>query len=335
MKALNAFIERCVARGLDQSAVDLALRHVRELDLYLLSSGFSLDRAELSKVEDFVERRLGGGEDCASLILSLARYFDLSDQSAVAVRLLARLLPIGVLPAMAERLAGLHGPEVRDRVMRGVVVPAPGSAPERYPEATALFTRALLEELGTEEAHRVLAWNVHGIPAQAFADEADRLRELGSVDAWLADYHGRQVEILARHAADGTLWYEQRITPAVVDFVRGNQELLSGRRVGDAIFQTKIPYDPDSYLKSVDLLERRRLACHCPLASSGISERASVVPSAWCSCSAGYEKFRFDVAFGKETSARVVQSVLDGSDICRYAVTLPEGLPVPWSPAGR
>lgn len=335
MKAINAFIERCVARGLDQAAVDLAVRQVRELDLFLLAYGSSIDGADLEQVEDFVERRLGGGEDCASLILSFARYFDLSGQAAVAVRLLARLLPIGVLPAMAERLASLHGPEVRDRVMRGVDIPPPGSAPERYPEATALFTAALLAELGAEGAHRVLAWNVHGIPAQAFAGEAERLRELGSIDAWLADYHRRQVEILARHAADGTLWYEQKITPAVVEFVRGDQELLSGRRVGDTIYQTKIPYDPDAYLRSDDPLERRRLACHCPLAAAGIGEGGSAVPAAWCSCSAGYEKFRFDVVFGKETSARVIRSALDGSDICRYAVTIPEGLKVPWGEGGR
>ncbi|MBU0935778.1 MAG: hypothetical protein KKI09_15305 [Spirochaetes bacterium] len=331
MKHKTAFTERCAARGLDQAAIDDALRLLSNIDQALQTAGSSLDQASLPLVEQQTEIRLASVPDGAAMIMALARYFVVSNQDALSIRMLAYLLPIGVLPAMAERLTSLHGKEVHDRVMQGVHIPPVGSAPEKYPEATRLFTEQLVAELGAEEAHRVLAWNVHGIPAQAFAGESERLLELGSIDAWLADYHRRQVDILAKHAADGTLWYEQKITPAVVDFVRGNQELLSGRRIDDKIYQTKIPYNPDRYLTSNDKLERRKLACHCPLAAAGISETGSAVPAAWCSCSAGYEKFRFDVVFGRETSAAVLQSALDGSEICRYAVTIPERLPVPWA----
>lgn len=329
MQYQAAFIKRCIDRGMDEKTINGAIDLLNRLDLAQRKARSSIDQASLPVVELFIEAELASGIDGADLILALARYFAVSNQNEHSIRMLARLLPIGVLPAMASRLATLHGKEVHDKVMHGINIPALGSAPEQYIMATANFTSQLVAELGLEAAHKVLAWNVHGIAAQAFAGERERLLELGCLDAWLHDYHRRQVDILSRHAADGSLWYEQRITPAVVEFVRGNQELLSGRREGNMIYQTKIPYDPDRYLRSTDRLERRRLACHCPLAAAGITETGSTVPAPWCSCSAGYEKFRFDVVFGVETEAAVLQSVLDGSDICRYAVKIPEGLPVP------
>jgi hypothetical protein len=220
----------------------------------------------------------------------------------------------------------LEGDGIVSRVLDGIVFPPPGTPPESYPAAAEPFVRALVREIGVGRAERVLTWNVHGIPASAFAPERERLLELGSIDTWLLDYHERQVRVLARHAEEGTLWFEQKITPSVVEFVRTHPEVQGGVRDGDDIYVTKIPYDPDRYLKSSDPLERRRLACHCPLAASSITTNGAGVPAAWCACSAGFVKFMFDVVFGQETEARVVSSVLGGEDVCRFAIRIPEAM---------
>ncbi len=195
---------------------------------------------------------------------------------------------------------------------------------ETYPEAAARFVRGLEAELGTAKAERLLAWNVHGLSAAPFLEERSRLRELGSIDDWLADYHRRQVAALRARAADGQPWFEQDITAEVADFVELNQEILGGVRRGDQIFVTKIPYAPTRYLAARDRLERRRLACHCPLAASSIDEGGAGVPPLWCNCSAGYVKFRFDVVFGRETEASVIGSALAGEELCRFAIRIPE-----------
>jgi len=249
-----------------------------------------------------------------------------SGNETAAIRMLAYLLPVGILPAMAGRLRMLEGDEKASRVLEGITFPPTGDPPEAYPAATERFVKSLVRELGAERAERVLTWNVHGIPVSAFAAEREKLAALGSVDAWLRDYHERQVVTLARHAADGTLWFEQKITPAVVEYVRQHPEVQGGVRDGDSIYVTKIPYDPDRYLKTTDPLEKRRLACHCPLAASSITGRGAQVPAAWCACSAGYTKFLFDVAFGQETKAKVVSSVLAGDDVCRFAIVIPESV---------
>ncbi len=323
----SEFMARCAARGLDEAATARAVTVVAVLEQSAAGPGGTLADAEPASVERHVARLVETGTADESTLMAMARYFAVIKNEQLAIRLLAYLLPVGVLPAMAGRLRELEGDAIADRVLAGLSFPPTGAAPEAYPAATTDFVTALVRELGAERAERVLDWNVHGIPVSAFAPERERLLELGSVDAWLGDYHERQVAELARHAADGTLWYEQKITGAVVEFVRSHPEVQGGVRVGDTIFVTKIPYDPDRYLRETDPLEKRRLACHCPLAASSITENGAGVPAAWCACSAGYTKFMFDVAFGEPTKATVISSVLAGDPVCRFAIRVPASVP--------
>ena len=315
--------ERCRVRGLDAAAIDAAVAAVEALEADTLDGDGSPASITLARVERHIASLTALGQADPSTLVSLARYFVVAGIDAIAIRLLAYLSPVGVLPAMAERLCALEGEAVRDRVMARVAIPAPGSPPETYPPSTAAFVRALEEELGAARARRVLMWNVHGVPVEAFAEERERYLAAASVDEWLTGFHERQVAVLARHAADGTLWYEQKITPRVVDYVRGDPEILGGVRDGDCILVTKIPCDPDRFLRTDDPIEKRRLACHCPLAASSISAMGGDVPAIWCSCSAGYEKFLFDVVFGEETEAEVLESVLAGDGRCRFSIKMP------------
>jgi len=326
--------ERCATRGLDEAGISRAIESVGalEAETEMARAGLALASSPLALVEAHVAKLVARDEATDERILALARYFAVSGglgaigAEAIAIRLLAYLLPVGVLPSMAKRLAELEGNAVRDRVMAKVVVPPQGSPPEAYPVATKAFASALEAELGAQKARRVLAWNVHGIPAAAFAEERERFLAAPSIEAWLVGFHTRQVAVLEKHAKEGTLWFEQKITPRVVEFVRESPEILGGVRIGDHIFATKIPYDPDRWLVSEDPLERRRLACHCPLAASTIGAKDAKVPPIWCACSAGFEKFMFDMVFGEETECEVLESVLDGSGRCRFSISIPESV---------
>jgi len=123
---------------------------------------------------------------------------------------------------------------------------------------------------------------------------------------------------------ENRIWFEQQITEPVVEFVRKNQEILSGVREGDKIYVTKIPYDPDRFLRERDPQKKRYYACHCPLARESLRSGPSDIPTLWCTCSAGFEKVMFDAIFGEPAEAEVLETVLSGSDLCRFSVTIPE-----------
>lgn len=323
MRREREYRERCATRGLSLEAIDQSVSDLLALEAELGGEGSDLDAAPLEAVEARLARLVAEGACPEARITAIARYFLVAGVNDAAIRLLSYLLPIGVLPSMADRLLAIEGKEIRDRVMAGVEVPPPGSPPEAYPPPTAVFVRALERELGPVSARRVLTCNVHGVPASSFAAEREAFLAAPSAEAWAAGYHARQVAVLERHVASGELWFEQRITRRVVDFVRDSPEILGAVREGEFLMTTKIPYDPDRYLSSKDPVERRRLACHCPLAASSITAGGAGVPASWCACSAGYEKALFDAVFGQETEVRMVESVLGGSDRCRFAVSLP------------
>jgi len=327
--------QRCASRGLGEAATEAALEVVRDLAAEEGGPDGWLGNVGPAAVESFIARRVEAGRAGEDALVSLARYFlvlaaadrgSAESANSVTTLLYSYISPIGILPAMSGRLASLHGEDVRSRVVSDIAFPVPGSPPRAYAAPTAAFVAALERELGAGAAHRVLAWNVHGVPPEAFAAERAFFLAAPSIQAWLDGYHLRQVSVLEGHAADGSLWFEQRITRRVVEFVRENPEILGGVVEGDRVLMTKIPYDPDRFLGSRDRLERRRLACHCPLAASSITESHAGVASLWCSCSAGYEKFLLDVAFGEETRAEVLESVLGGDERCRFAVAIPPGL---------
>lgn len=322
------FRERCALRGLAGVDIDRAVAWVRQLVEEAAGYDGGLSSAPPETFKRFASLDARSGADAQDRLLAYARYCYVIGRDDLAIWLSSLLLPIGVLPAVAERLAALEGEELRDQVFRGVEIPPPGSLPEAYPAPTAMVVSRIEAALPPERAYRVLCQNVHRVPDAAFAAEKEAFGKAASIDEWLAGWHARQVAVLESHAADGTLWYEQHITQAVVDFVRANQEVLGGRREGNRVYLTKIPYDPDRWLASADPLERRRLACHCPLAASSITTRGALVSPAWCACSAGYEKRILDVVFGlaergAETESEVLESVLGGAERCRFAVVIP------------
>jgi len=125
--------------------------------------------------------------------------------------------------------------------------------------------------------------------------------------------------------AKGGLWYEQEITMEVIEFVKGNQEVLSAVRDGDRLYITKIPYSPKNWLKETDPVMKRCHACHCSLARAAITTGEPEIPLDWCYSSGGYEKLMFDLAFEEETEIEVLESALAGDYRCRFRVKIPEG----------
>jgi hypothetical protein len=124
---------------------------------------------------------------------------------------------------------------------------------------------------------------------------------------------------------EGKLFYESEITPQIVEFVRSNQEILSGVRRGDRIYTTKFPYAPKNYLSETDRRMKRYYACHCPLARESILRDEPRISPIWCYCSGGFEKFLFDVIFDEPVEVETLESVLRGDLRCRFVIKIPQG----------
>jgi hypothetical protein len=92
---------------------------------------------------------------------------------------------------------------------------------------------------------------------------------------------------------------------------------------GNVIYVTKIPYMAKKYLHENNERMKRYYACHCTWVREAIKSGMEISPE-FCNCSAGFEKRLWDVIFGRPVKADVLQTVLKGDTICRFAIHIPQ-----------
>jgi len=317
------FTEYLAERGVGPEQVGAAVDAVEEATACFEAEGKKLAEASVEDFKGHVQRLMDEGRNTEDTMVGLARYVYFLDMKEAWIYFAAILGGRNILPSIAERLEEIAGKEAKDRVFSMVKAPPLGSMPAAYCEATKSLMDALDNELSPEVYLRVLAGNHHRVNPDNFMKHKKWLEELGSVDAWLKKMHGEAVAELEQYLREDKVWYEQVITPEIVEHVKGNQEVLAGVREGEWIYNTKFPYSPAEYLEETDPHMKRYYMCHCPMAREAVLAGSPEIPADWCYCSAGYGKLRYDVAFGVETEAEVLQSVLDGSDTCRFRIRIP------------
>ncbi|MBN2503838.1 MAG: hypothetical protein JXB20_00670 [Bacilli bacterium] len=297
---------------------------LKDFEEYLRKIGVDkpLSQIEYKTLDEYVSELIRTKRNTLENFLILLRYFHVISNQDNYIYLLRYLGGLDVLENIIARFRRLHGQTSKIEALQGYTLPLLGTSPQKLPE----FVNELMDRLRTvlddEEVAEVLAGNNHGVSKLAFVQDKLLYEQSADIDEFLVRLHQNKVEMLAKHAREHTVWFEQKIDDEAVEYVRGNQELLSAVRVGNELFVTKTPYDFHGYLHAKDPIEKRYQACHCPFARETIKSSKVDVPASWCNCSAGFTKFPFEVIFDKKLPVKVLASVLDGDEICRFAISL-------------
>lgn len=316
------FVRYLEQRGSSPDEREAAIAAIGEFEEFLLRRSETLESATTEAISDYVSELIDKGQNSIECLLALARYAYLINNHALYVYLVGVVGGYTVLPSLAARTAEIAGEATRDTVFAGLKIPPLGSAQNRYPGVTQEMIDRLRSCLPEETCKDILAGNHHQVPVEKFEAYHQAYRESG-VDGLLRFRHESLVSDLQAHARNGKPWYEQKITPEVVEFVRRNPEIQAGVRDGNSIFVTKIPYAPTEYLRETDPVLKRYHMCHCPLARASILDESTPVSPLFCYCSGGYEKLAFDVVFGEPVRVTVVNSALAGDLVCRFRIDIP------------
>lgn len=312
-------------RGQNGASADSAVAAVTELEAWLFPQGIFLETAGDDVIRVYLDRMICENRNSPEALLALERYFYLIGNHGAYLYLTRLLGGIGVFSSIADRLSELESPALAKSILSGIQEPFAGQEPAVFPGMTESLVNRLKQSLPEPTVQRVLAGNHHRIPASAFEQEKRFYQAASSLDDYLREKHTRKVAELQYHCDTGTVWFEQEITQPVVDYVVGNQEILSAVRRGDTLYHTKIPYDPARYLKESSLTQKRYYACHCPLVREAILQGKTNVSPTWCYCSGGFAKYPYEVLFGRELRVSLLQSVLKGDAVCRFAIHLDSG----------
>jgi hypothetical protein len=95
-----------------------------------------------------------------------------------------------------------------------------------------------------------------------------------------------------------------------------------GRREGDKIYITKVPYNAIGYLHATDARMKRYYACHCPLLREAILQDQPISPVV-CNCSLGHASHYLAGLDLGVIKGEVLESAVKGDTRCRFVFYLP------------
>jgi hypothetical protein len=311
------------SRNVDSNGINDALENVADFEEYLSLAGGDIDSVQINSVKDYFSTLIKDEKNTMDRFRNLARYFYITGQNQVYIYVISTVSGREVFESISDKLESNKGTDCRNNVFDGLDLPPLGSPPGTYPANTCMLVKRLMD-IDSNTCHDVLADNHHGIPHESFGKHLQWFDESDSIDDFLKRVHVEKIRILQQHLDEGRVWFEQEITPEVIELVKGNQEILSAVRDGNYLYITKIPYSPKEWLKETDDQMKRYYACHCPLAREAIIMNGPEIPIDWCYCSGGFQKLMFDVVFGCSTEVEVLQSVLAGDAACRFRISLPD-----------
>jgi DNA-binding protein Fis len=318
-------------RQLDSTSLPLVMVQLEKLSLRVDPNNGDLSRlSELTPehLNEHIQIWRKSPDFSKDAFLGVARYLRLMQYNGPFIQMLKYLGSIGVIESILSQLTEQEGQELTQELKNSVSLPEFGLTPDEFPCKTQDFIDTLETLLPKNRLVSVMAGNHHGIPKEAFLEEKALYEAAQSLDDYLADLQVRKITELQYHCDTNTIWYEQTITQAVVDYAKGNQEIMSAVRVGDKLYATKIPYDPDNFLKTKDPHMQAYYACHCPFVRESILKPTANGPISenWCYCSGGFAKYPFEVIFEQPLTVKLLNSALRGDTYCRFEISL-EGLP--------
>ena len=210
------------------------------------------------------------------------------------------------------------GEEIRDRVLRGSEALASASSRDEVIE----WTRGAMERLDSlvDEGGRraILTGCACQYPTSALEGPRKAFEETGRVD--LAQHLlQEQFEALLRE----TLKLEEELVQDVVARGWGS----AGVRRGSTIVATKIPKSGHllEYMREEDTARRRQLYFHCPRVRDVLKSSVTISPT-YCYCGGGFYKGIWEEILQQPVEVELLESVLQGDEVCKFAVHLPGGL---------
>ena len=257
-------------------------------------------------------------------LVTVVRYGYFTGNNPAYVAAMELLDGAEALEGLYEKLAQAVGEEVRDEVFAGIPLPPLGTPTAERPQITQAVMEHLERLVDAQTCRQVLSGGLRHLEDAWYVEERAKYEDVGSVDAYLARKGQDLIDQLTKIRDEGGLYFTQPVTDEVIDFVERHSEIRQGVRVGNVVYEAKIPYMTLDYLAATDERMKRYYYCHCPWVRESLRTGDVDVSPAFCLCSAGFHKKRWDVIFDQPLQAEVVETVLQGDPWCKFAIHLPE-----------
>jgi len=324
-EAFRSFLQ---SQGISAQEIDGQINFIQSLERHLktLAPTLRLEDLNQASVQSLVDFLIDTGDNTYQNFLAMVRYAKVIQNDAMFVSVFQHLDGCEVMENLHKKIAEFAGEDLRDIIFDEMPLPPLGlSGREKTLYTYRILNRmdAIFEETTCRE---IIKDCLRDLPEALYQEDKKDYYEIchQDIDQFLGLKGKKFIDTLERFRRGGDLFFGQKITKDVIEFIKSNTEIGQGVRVGNIIYETKIPYNTKAYMEESDPVKKRYQYCHCPWARESILKSAFVVPAMFCQCSAGFHKKRYEVVLGQALRAEVLKSVLKGDLICRFAIHLPE-----------
>jgi len=322
---IEEYREYLQGKDLPDDVIEKQQAIIGDLINFFTDLGLGEDTATAGKaeVERFARKVIAEGRNTLENFSALCDYADWLGHRKLYVALLEVMDCHNAMAVLADEIEERHGREIGDRIFREALPPLGADEKERC-AYTRTITERMAQQITPQEARAAWFQVQHGIPADVWRkrDMADKekYRQCGSIDEFL-DLKRRERDILLTRLRDeGKLWYTVVINDEVLECIKSDPEIEVGRREGDKIYITKVPYNAIRYLHETDPKMKRYYACHCPLVREAILQDQRISPDV-CECSLGHAS-HYLAGLDQELKGETLESAVKGDTRCRFVFYL-------------
>jgi hypothetical protein len=317
----QGFQEMLKTRNLNEAQIKASIAIAERFEQYLSDKELTEGNAWAFSMELIKE-----GQNTRENYLALARYCLFIKNTDMYVAILELVDGGEVGENLYRKIGEFFGEELREEVFAGIGVAPYGTPTPNKPAYIHPVIERLESKVGEQDCKDFLSACLRDLPDEGFLAEREEYNQAQNIDEFLIKRKQAFLAELEACKNEQRLFFAQEITDEVLDFVRSIPDMGGGVRVGDIIYETKIPYMTKKFLAEKDPALRGFYGCHCPWARYALINDNVKLKDTFCNCSAGFHKKAFEVIFGQKLKVDVLKSILKGDDCCRFAIHLPKEL---------
>ncbi|HSJ57207.1 MAG TPA: hypothetical protein VLC95_08495, partial [Anaerolineae bacterium] len=251
---------------------------------------FAAGRPTADDARAFAALLVEEGTNSWDNLITIARYGWFTRNDPVYVAIVELVDGAEVLDRLYEKLGQAVGAQMRDEVFANIDFPPLGTPSSAKPSVTQAVMARLEQLVDRDTCRRILSGGLRDLEDEWYLAEREKYRECGTIDAYLARKGDDYIAQLQKHRDEGTLYFTQPVTDAVIDWVDRHPEVRQGVREGNVVYEAKVPYMAAEYLATTDERLKRYYYCHCPWVRESIRSGDVRVSPTFCLCSAGFQK---------------------------------------------
>ncbi|HUU78339.1 MAG TPA: DUF6144 family protein [candidate division Zixibacteria bacterium] len=299
--------------------IEIYLLLIREFDEYLKALGAKgVDTSLYKSTKNYVNERKFSKNEKEIFYLALKNY-GLAIEKAHVVGNANKLLGKSTWMVRLENtLDGYVGRELREKIMNAGGLIKDTSSVEKKASWTKCMVDCLEENIDEETCKKILTNNLHykSPKSPSFKKLRKMYLKTKNIDEVLEHMHSIWKERIGKRYGYDSLEYKQVVNDPTIE---------AGKREGNIIYVSKIPFQLSEYLRAKNDKMKRYHYCHCGWVRASIPKtEEDRISSKFCYCSGGWHKIPFEAIFEQELEVELINSVLKGDENCLFAIHLPE-----------